>query len=122
MIKNDNMEIDFLKALKYVLEDMVRTGREYEISKIEKIAPQYAGAIYSMLIEKNTATATLKSLVVKPNGNLELLLEKTKGELADKEQKKEDHAFNRRKDYITIGVSIAALVISIVSIIISCSR
>ena len=100
------MEIDFLKALKYVLEDMVRTGREYEISKIEK----------------NTATATLKSLVVKPNGNLELLLEKTKGELADKEQKKKDHAFNRRKDYITIGVSIAALVISIVSIIISCSR
>lgn len=116
------MEIDFLKALKYVLEDMVRTGREYEISKIEKIAPQYAGAIYSMLIEKNTATATLKSLVVKPNGNLELLLEKVKGELVDKEQKKEDHAFNRRKDYITIGVSIAALIISIISLTISFSR
>ena len=116
------MEIDFLKALKDVLEDIVRTGRDYEISKIEKIAPQYAGAIYSLLIEKNTVTATMKSLVVKPNGNLELLLEKTKGELADKEQKKEDHAFNRRKDYITIGVSIAALAISIVSIVISCSR
>ena len=33
------MEIDFLKALRDVLEDMVRTGRDYEISKIEKIAP-----------------------------------------------------------------------------------
>lgn len=39
------MEIDFLKALRDVLEDMARTGRDYEISKIEKIAPQYAGAI-----------------------------------------------------------------------------
>ena len=116
------MEIDFLKALRDVLEDMVRTGRDYEISKIEKIAPQYAGAIYSLLIEKNTVTATTCGLIVKPNGNLELLLEKTKGELAGKEQKKKDHAFNRRKDYITIGVSIAALVISIVSIVISCSR
>ncbi len=116
------MEIDFLKALRDVLEDMARTGRDYEISKIEKIAPQYAGAIYSLLIEKNTVTATTCGLIVKPNGNLELLLEKTKGELADKEQKKKDHAFNRRKDYITIGVSIAALVISIVSIVISCSR
>lgn len=116
------MEIDFLKALRDVFEDMVRTGRDYEISKIEKIAPQYAGAIYSLLIEKNTVTATTCGLIVKPNGNLELLLEKTKGELADKEQKKKDHAFNRRKDYITIGLSIAALVISIVSIVISCSR
>ena len=116
------MEIDFLKALRDVLEDMVRTGRDYEISKIEKISPQYAGAIYSLLIEKNTVTATTGGLIVNPNGNLELLLEKTKGELADKEQKKKDHAFNRRKDYITIGVSIAALVISIVSIVISCSR
>ena len=116
------MEIDFLKALRDVLEDMVRTGRDYEISKIEKISPQYAGAVYSLLIEKNTVTATTCGLIVKPNGNLELLLEKTKGELADKEQKKKDHAFNRRKDYITIGVSIAALVISIVSIVISCSR
>ena len=116
------MEIDFLKALRDVLEDMVRTGRDYEISKIEKIAPQYAGAIYSLLIEKTTVTSTTCGLIVKPNGNLELLLEKTKGELADKEQKKKDHAFNRRKDYITIGVSIAALVISIVSIVISCSR
>ena len=116
------MEIDFLKALRDVLEDMARTGRDYEISKIEKIAPQYAGAIYSLLIEKNTVTATTCGLIVKPNGNLELLLEKTKGELADKEQKKKDHSFNRRKDYITIGVSIAALVISIVSIVISCSR
>ena len=116
------MEIDFLKSLRDVLEDMARTGRDYEISKIEKIAPQYAGAIYSLLIEKNTVTATTCGLIVKPNGNLELLLEKTKGELADKEQKKKDHAFNRRKDYITIGVSIAALVISIVSIVISCSR
>lgn len=116
------MEIDFLKALRDVLEDMVRAGRDYEISKIEKIAPQYAGAIYSLLIEKNTVTATTCGLIVKPNGNLKLLLEKTKGELADKEQKKKDHAFNRRKDYITIGVSIAALVISIVSIVISCSR
>ena len=51
------MEIDFLKALRDVLEDMARTGRDYEISKIEKIAPQYAGAIYSLLIEKNTVTA-----------------------------------------------------------------
>ena len=116
------MEIDFLKALRDVLEDMVRTGRDYEISKIEKISPHYGGAIYSLLIEKNTVTATTGGLIVKPNGNLELLLEKTKGELADKEQKKKDHAFNRRKDYITIGVSIAALVISIVSIVISCSR
>lgn len=114
------MEIDFLKALRDVLEDMVRTGRDYEISKIEKIAPQYAGAIYSLLIEKNTVTATMKNLDVKSNGNLELLLEKTKGELADKEQKKKDHAFNRRKDYITIGVSIAAFVISVISLIVSC--
>lgn len=30
------MEIDFLKALRDVLEDMARTGRDYEISKIEK--------------------------------------------------------------------------------------
>lgn len=116
------MEIDFLKALKDVLEDIVRTGKVYQRSKIDKITPQYGKAIFSLLKEKETVTVTTSGLVVKPNGNLELLLEKTKGELADKEQKKEDHAFNRRKDYITIGVSIAALVISIVSIIISCSR
>lgn len=114
------MEIDFLKALKDVLEDIVRTGKVYERSKINEIAPQYGRAIFSLLKEKETVTTG--GLVVKPNGNMELLLEKVKGELADKEQKKEDHAFNRRKDYITIGVSIAALVISIVSIIISCSR
>lgn len=112
------MEIDFLKALKDVLEDIVRTGKVYERSKIDKITPQYGKAIFSLLKEKETVTVTTGGLVVKPNGNLELLLEKTKGELADKEQKKKDHAFNRRK----IGVSIAALVISIVSIIISCSR
>ena len=116
------MEIDFLKALKDVLEDIVRTGKVYERSKIDEIAPQYGRAILSLLKEKGTVTVTTGGLVVKPNGNMELLLEKVKGELADKEQKKEDHAFNRRKDYITIGVSIAALVISIVSIIISCSR
>ena len=57
------MEIDFLKALRDVLEDMVRTGRDYEISKIEKIAPQYAGAIYSLLIEKNTVTATTEGKI-----------------------------------------------------------
>lgn len=116
------MEIDFLKALKDVLEDIVCTGKVYERSKIDEIAPQYGRAIFSLLKEKETVTVTTGGLVVKPNGNMELLLEKVKGELADKEQKKEDHAFNRRKDYITIGVSIAALVISIVSIIISCSR
>lgn len=116
------MEIDFLKALKDVLEDIVRTGKVYELSKIDEVAPQYGRAIFSLLKEKETVTVTTGGLVVKPNGNLELLLEKGKGELADKEQKKEDHAFNRRKDYITIGVSIAALIISIVSIIISCSR
>ncbi len=116
------MEIDFLKALKDVLEDIVRTGKVYERSKINEIVPQYGRAIFSLLKEKETVTVTTGGLVVKPNGNMELLLEKVKGELADKEQKKEDHAFNRRKDYITIGVSIAALVISIVSIIISCSR
>lgn len=75
-----------------------------------------------MLKEKETVTVTTGGLVVKPNGNLELLLEKVKGELVDKEQKKEDHAFNRRKDYITIGVSIAALIISIISLTISFSR
>ena len=104
------MEIDFLKALRDVLEDMVRTGRDYEISKIEKIAPQYAGAIYSLLIEKNTVTATTCGLIVKPNGNLELLLEKTKGELADKEQKKKDHAFNRHSNRYVIFASIECMV------------
>lgn len=114
------MEIDFLKTLKDVLEDMVRTGKVYERNKIDEIAPQYGRAIFSMLKEKETVTVTTSGLVVKPNGNLELLLEKTKGELADKEQKEKDHAFNRRKDYITIGVSIAAFVISVVSLIVSC--
>lgn len=114
------MEIDFLKALKDVLEDIVRSGKVYERSKIDEIAPQYGRAIFSLLKEKETVTTG--GLVVKPNGNLELLLEKVKGELVDKEQKKEDHAFNRRKDYITIGVSIAALIISIISLTISFSR
>lgn len=116
------MEIDFLKALKDVLEDIVRSGKVYECSKIDEIAPQYGRAIFSLLKEKETVTVTTGGLVVKPNGNLELLLEKVKGELVDKEQKKEDHAFNRRKDYITIGVSIAALIISIISLTISFSR
>lgn len=82
------MEIDFLKALRDVLEDMVRTGRDYEISKIEKIAPQYAGAIYSLLIEKNTVTATTCGLIVKPNGNLELLLEKLKASWQTKNKRR----------------------------------
>ena len=117
------MEIDFLKALKDVLEDIVRTGREYDCNKINEIAPQHGRAILSLLKEKEAiAFITSGHMVVKSNGNLELLLEKTKGELSDKEQKKADHAFNRRKDYITIGISIAALVISIVSIVISCSK
>lgn len=116
------MEIDFLKALKDVLEDIVRTGKVYERSKIDEIAPQYGRANFSLLKEKETVTVTTGGLVVKPNGNLELLLEKVKGELVDKEQKNEDHAFNRRKDYITIGVSIAALIISIISLTISFSR
>ena len=116
------MEIDFLKALKDVLEDIVRSGKVYERRKIDEIAPQYGRAIFSLLKEKETVTVTTGGLVVKPNGNLELLLEKVKGELVDKEQKKEDHAFNRRKDYITIGVSIAALIISIISLTISFSR
>lgn len=63
-----------------------------------------------MLKEIETVTDTTGGLVVKPNGELELLLAKTNGELSDREQKKKDHAFNRRKDYITIGVSIAVLV------------
>lgn len=117
------MEIEFLKALKDVLEDIVRTGREYDCNKIDKIAPQYGRAILSILKEKDAvAFVTSGYMVVKSNGNLGLLLEKTKGELSEKEQKKEDHAFNRRKDYITIGISIVALVISIVSMVISCSK
>ena len=35
------MEIDFLKALKNVLEDIVRTGKVYERSKIRMTPTQY---------------------------------------------------------------------------------
>ena len=71
------MEIDFLKALKDVLEDIVRTGKVYQRSKIDKITPQYGKAIFSLLKEKETVTVTTGGLVVKPNGNLELLLERS---------------------------------------------
>ena len=48
------MEIDFLKALKDVLEDIVRTGKVYERSKIDEIAPQYGRAIFSLLKDRKS--------------------------------------------------------------------
>ena len=92
------MEIDFLKALKDVLEDIVRTGKVYERSKIDEIAPQYGRAIFSLLKEKETVTVTTGGLVVKPNGNMELLLERLKASWQIKSK--------RRKTMLSIDVKI----------------
>ncbi len=119
----DIMEIEFLIALRDVLEEMEKSGGEYSESEIEKFAPKYSQAIVKMLCDENVITPCIGGcLIIKPNGNLLLLLERTKGVISEKIQAKKDHVFNRCKAYLTIGCSIIALIISIISIIVSCNH
>lgn len=117
------MGIDFLKSLLSVLEDIQRCGKEYNVNKINNVSPQYSKAIYNKLKEEDVGTFCMGgSIIIKPNGKLEMLLEKTKSELAMQLQAEKDHKFNRVKDYTTIGISVIALLVSILSLIISCSK
>lgn len=113
------MDIEFLKALRNVLEDMTKKGKVYSKEQIAAIAPHYTPAICSILDDQKVVTFTSMGIVIKANGNLERLLEETKADLTAMEQAAKDHRFNRFKDYIAISISVLALLISIISLYLS---
>lgn len=108
------MDREYLNALYNVLEDMTHSkNRSYRTERIEEIAPQYAKAICCYLKDNNVATFTTSGMIIKPNGTLEYLLQDCKGKLTESKQAEKDHAFARFRDWVSIVISVASLIISI---------
>lgn len=95
---------------------------EIKNEDILKMSPTNGTAIIRFLVDKDVVTELLNSLVIKPNGSIHQLYDEIKSNLQTKTKEENDHRFNRFKDWISIIISVLALIISVVSMYYSCFK
>lgn len=119
----DNLDLDFLEALANVLRELENSTLKYiEPSTIGVTLSNRDKAITNFLKEYGAITVTTGGWVVKPNGKLQLLSQEVSSLIKQKKQKVKDHLIGRIKDIGSLVLPSIAIVISIISMIITCSR
>lgn len=119
----ENLDLDFLAALANVIKKLENSTLRYiEPSTLGVTPSNRDKAITNILKEHETITVTTGGWVVKPNGKLQLLSQEVSSLIKQKKQKEKDHLIGRIKDIGSLVLSSIAIVISIISMIISCSQ
>lgn len=117
----ENLDLDFLAALANVIKKRENSTLKYiEPSTLGVTPSNRDKAITNILKENEAITVTTGGWVVKPNGKLQLLSQEVSSLIKQKKQK--DHLIGRIKDIGSLVLSSIAVVISIISMIISCSQ
>ena len=119
----ENLDLAFLESLANVLRMLVNSeSRCINPAKIDIADSNTAKAIMNFLKQNEAITITTAEWIVKPNGKAQLLLQEATSVIQQKRQNKKDHLITRIKDIGSLVLSFIAIVISIISMIISCSR
>ena len=119
----ENLDLDFLESLANVLRILVNSeSRCVNPANIGITDYNTTKAIMNFLKKNEAITITTAEWIVKPNGKAQLLLQEATSVIQQKKQKKKDHLITRIKDIGSLVLSFVAIVISIISMIISCTH
>lgn len=119
----ENLDLVFLESLANVLRMLVNSeSRCINPANIDIADSNTVKAIMNFLKQNEAITITTEGWIVKPNGKAQLLLQEATSVILQKRQKEKDHLVTRIKDIGSLVLSFVAIVISIISMIISCSR
>ncbi len=120
----DNLDLDFLEVLANVIRELESNSymKYIDPSKIGITRSNRDKAILNILKEHNAITVTTGGWVINANGQLQLLSQEVSSLIKQKKQKEKDHLIGRIKDIGSLVLSSIAIAISIISMIISCSR
>ena len=119
----ENLDLAFLESLANVLRMLVSSeSRCINSANIGIADSNEVKAIMNFLKQNEAITITTAEWIVKPNGKAQLLLQEATSVIQQKKQKKKDHLITKIKDIGSLVLSFVAIVISIISMIISCSR
>lgn len=119
----ENLDLVFLESLANVLRMLVNSeSRCINPANIDIADSNTVKAIMNFLKQNEAITITTEGWIVKPNGKAQLLLQEATSVILQKRQKEKDHLVTRIKDIGSLVLSFVAIVSSIISMIISCSR
>lgn len=108
--------VEFLKALEGQEDELI------EEKKFMELAPRYGKVIMQELIDDETLTSTFDGCFFGRDNSRELALAKAEGCLSEIQKEEKERSQDLFFKWGGIAISVCSLIVSIVALIISCSK